>query len=609
MFVRTKTSPNSPRKTVQIVESKRVDGKIRQRIVQHVGVAANEEELHILMNLGKQLVEELEKAKEENSSQLKLFNDEDLLNDGKEIEQKKEQNNPGNSFEQELSEDCNISIVRMLNEGTVIDGPMEVVEVLFSQLGLNRIFVDATRYYGKITLLKQALAATLATPSSKRGMVRWLSEQCSSDVSLDRLYRFMDALAKKETRVKEVIRNLTEKLIPEAPSLMLFDVTTLYFESFTEDELRQCGYSISRRAKSVSDLSRSLSFPIKDNKFKETQIVLAMATDTEGLPIWYEIFPGKTSEGATLDSFAAAWRKKEYPGSKGVVVADRAMGMVSNVELMREKGLDYVFGAKLKSMKSDLKREILKLEAYSELQNGVKYRILKHEDGSSILVTWEEKRAKKDKFDREKLLARAEKKLNKSGIVRGKNLIANRGSARYFQEVGDSKFVIDEAKVNAEAEWDGLHGLKTSLSLETPEEVEKVLAHYASLWRIEESFRINKHNLKIRPVYHWTEQRIRGHIALSYLAFACMRILERRVELQQKERASPEELRNAMLSVTSTIMRDKRSDKLYRFPKRLGSLASKLYRSLGIKHSTSVKEITSMEKYRNRTRYSKERTE
>ena len=63
-----------------------IDGKIRQRIVQHVGVAANEEELHILINLGKQLVEELEKTKEENSSQLKLFNDEDLVDEDRVIE-------------------------------------------------------------------------------------------------------------------------------------------------------------------------------------------------------------------------------------------------------------------------------------------------------------------------------------------------------------------------------------------------------------------------------------------------------------------------------------------------------------------------------------------
>ena len=584
MFVRTKSSPNSPRKTVQIVESKRVGNKIKQRIVQHVGVAADEKELILLTRLGNQLIEELQKTREELSPQLRLFNDDDLMEQN-ETQEKTPQ--PDNSaFEQELSDDCNVNISAMINEETVIDGPLEVVEQLFSQMGLNRVFTNTARDSGKITLLKQALAAMLAAPSSKRGMARWLGEQCATQVSLDRLYRFMDVLAQRELHVKKVVRDLTEKLIPELPTLMLFDVTTLYFESFTEDALRQCGYS-------------------KDNKFKETQIVLALATNTEGLPIWYEIFPGKTSEGATLSSFADVWRRKEYPGSAGVVVADRAMGMAANVASMKAAGLDYVFGAKLKSMKGESKREILKLGDYSELREGLKYKVLKQDDGSSILVTWEAKRARKDQRDREALVVRAEKKLNASGGVRGKNLIGNRGSARYFKEEGASRFVLDEAKIRQESEWDGLHGVKTSLSLETPEEVERVLTHYASLWRIEESFRIKKHDLRIRPIYHWTESRIRGHIALSYLAFACMRHLERRVELQQKERMSAEKLREAMLSVTSTLMRDRMTGKLYRFPKRLGSAASKLYRSLGLSRGTSVKELLSLEKYRNRRTYPK----
>lgn len=585
MFVRMKTSPNSTRKTVQIVESYRVGEKVRQRIVQHVGVASNDEELQALINLGNQLASELDKANKQNPLQTTLFDDDTI----QEYTEKKH-TKTSNAFEREVAPDCNVSIATMQNEETVIDGPLEVTEALFSQLGLGRIFTGSPGCQSKTTLLKHALSAALASPSSKRGMARFLSEQCASDVSLDKLYRFMDTLAQKEVMVKEVVRSLSESLIPETPSLMLFDVTTLYFESFAEDELRQCGYS-------------------KDNKFKKTQIVLALATNTDGLPIWYEIFPGKTCEGGTLSSFSEAWRRKEYPNSKGVVVADRAIGMTSNVELMKEAGLDYVFGAKLKSMKSDIKQEILKLDEYHELENGVKYKVMKHEDGSSLLITWEAKRAKKDKSDREKLLIRAGKQLSKSGSARGKNLIGNRGTARYFKEDGNSKFIIDEAKINYDAKWDGIHGLKTSLSLKTRDEIEKVLAHYASLWRIEESFRINKHNLKIRPIYHWTESRIRGHIALSYLAFACMRILERSVELQQKERMSPQKLQAAMLSVTSTLMRDRTTGKLYRFPKRLGSQAAKVYRSLGIKYSTAAKEITSIMRYRSRTKYLAEETE
>ena len=550
--------------------------RVSQRIVQHIGVAFDEKELAELVRIGEQFIIEFEEKIKAADGQTTLFSEEDIPSE-------KTGEAP---YETELSEDSAVKAVHLLNEETVIEGPMEVVERLFNHMGLARIFSNASRDYGKRTLLKQVLGGMLCAPSSKRAMAEWLSDSCGSAVKLDRLYRLVEAMGEREERVKHVVRGESEGLFTETPTLMLFDVTTLYFESFKEDALRQCGYS-------------------KDNKYKETQVVLALAATPQGLPLWYELFPGKTSEGATLDSFVKTWRKEEYPESSGVVVADRAMGAARNMEHLKEQGLDYVLGAKLKSMNHTLKSDILARQDYTELEYGahtVLYKIIRLED-SNLLVTWDEKRAKKDRSDREKLVVRAKKKLNTAGRAGAKQLTGNRGTMRYLRETGKSVYVLDEEKIAAESRWDGLHGLKTSLPLETEEEIRAALSHYASLWRIEESFRIKKHELKIRPIYHWTEKRIRGHIALSYLVFACLRQLELRVELQQKERMSPEKLRKTILGITSTIMRDKTTGKSYRFPKQLSGAAKKIYRSLGIKHSTSVKEILSKEKYRNRIRY------
>jgi transposase len=162
-------------------------------------------------------------------------------------------------------------------------------------------------------------------------------------------------------------------------------------------------------------------------------------------------------------------------------------------------------------------------------------------------------------------------------------------------------YVLDEEKIELDAKWDGLHGVETDLPLGSESEIREALSHYHSLWRIEESFRIHKSHLKIRPVYHYTKERISAHIALCYMTFACLRQLEKRICLQQKEHMSPEAIRASILDVRSTLLRDKKTGKLYRFPKRLNSGASKLYKSLGLKRDTTPREITSLPAYRRRT--------
>lgn len=140
----------------------------------------------------------------------------------------------------------------------------------------------------------------------------------------------------------------------------------------------------------------------------------------------------------------------------------------------------------------------------------------------------------------------------------------------------------------------------TNLKADRTEDVERLLDHYASLWRIEESFRLKKHDLSIRPVYHWTKRRIEAHIAMNYMAFALLRHLQYRVQLRQNVRLSAAEIRNALLDVQSTLMKDAERGKIYRFPKSMGETAKKIYRALGIRRSDENTEVLSMRKYRNR---------
>jgi transposase len=576
MFIRTKKSPNSPRQTVQIVESVRSGKSVKQRILQYIGVASDDEELAKLKQLARQVVENLKKERREKCPQQNLFNE-------------PEQPEESQPYERAVDDEAIAKISDLENESTVIEGPMEVAEKIFSYMGYESIFGNAAREAGHRTLLKRLLAGVLARPSSKLSMSEWFAESCAIDVSEDRIYRFLDGLHKREDRVKEVVRYNSEGLLLSPPTLMLFDVTTIYNESIREDDLRKFGYS-------------------KDNKVNETQTVLALATTPEGLPLWYELFPGNTYEGETFHKFVDTWRREEYPGSKGVVAADSAMFQARGIASLREKNLHYVISARLKNLSRKMKEKILNSELYSELPDGegsVRYMVLSHGD-SNLVVTYSPRRAARDAKKRERLLAGLKKKLNQSGEIKSSSVKSNKGRSRYLK-ASDGKeasgYVLDEEKIANDAKWDGLHGVVTDLPVSGVNDIKSVLSHYRSLWRIEESFRISKSGLKIRPIYHHKEERIRAHIALIYMAFACIRHLQTRLKLTQHIDMSVEEIRKALIGVTSSLIRDKSNGVLYRFPKRISPQASRIYKSLGLKRTTRPTQITSMTQYRARRKY------
>lgn len=94
-----------------------------------------------------------------------------------------------------------------------------------------------------------------------------------------------------------------------------------------------------------------------------------------------------------------------------------------------------------------------------------------------------------------------------------------RSQSSISREMHMHAVTINEEAIEKSAQWDGLHGVITNT---TKESVEDILAHYQGLWQIEESFRIQKHDLKVRPIYHWNESRIRAHLAIAiYVILLC----------------------------------------------------------------------------------------
>lgn len=182
----------------------------------------------------------------------------------------------------------------------VVEGFHDVFGSLFNSLGFNSILPKK-----KSEVLKELVLARIAKPVSKRASQEILTADFGVDIHLDRIYRMMDSLIERQDEFQKRIYLSTQSLCFEKIDMTFFDVTTLYFESTEEDELRRFGYS-------------------KDQKFHSVQVVMALATTQDGLPIGYQSFPGNTAEVSTLLKCLESW-KQNLPIGDVTVVADRAI--------------------------------------------------------------------------------------------------------------------------------------------------------------------------------------------------------------------------------------------------------------------------------------------
>jgi len=585
MFVRTKTTANSPRKSVQVVESYRVGDKIKQKIVRYLGIALNDREEAELRRMGEVYIKEYEE-----SLQPTLFSLEAASDDSSSTVTVIEQ------AEQALPDEHLVNLPDCRNKEIISEGYADIFKRLFEECGLSKIFGTSKTGLSKTNTLLATVIGRIARPSSKLSTSAWVKANLGKTISEDRIYRLMDKLYDKIEKIQQVVAAKTLGLFDNKINVMLYDVTTLYFESFTEDDLRKSGFS-------------------KDNKFKETQIVLGLATTVEGLPLWYDVFDGKTCEGKTFLDSLEKFSKLAKP-SEIVVIADRGMYSKINISDLEARGYKYVIGAKLKNMSVSQKEAILKIDSYAAINPSLKTRIFEEfgrstqaeKTGQTLVVALSEKRARKDASDRQRLVDRAQKLLDKTGKVNANKLFTNAGTKKYLMKVGKSavEYKINQDKIDKEASWDGLFGVITNIqniensanegnNTSGPIAVTQILDYYKSLWRIEESFRISKHDLEFRPIFHYKEKRIRSHIAICYMSYALIRRLEYKIKKQQQGAVfSVTQIREALQGVYSTIIHDTKTGKYYKLPKDISPTAKKIYTTMGIKRELVPTQVISL---------------
>jgi hypothetical protein len=427
-------------------------------------------------------------------------------------------------------------------------GPVLVFTRLWEQIGLPAVLAEALsdRKFGfavERAIFLTVLHRLMGTGGrSDRAAEKWREDYLIpgvEELELQHLYRAMAWLGEELDSCQQAgatpfAPRCTKDQIEEALfarrrdlftglSLAFFDTTSLYFEGEGGESLGQWGHS-------------------KDHRPDLKQMVVGMVLSGEGRPICCEMWPGNTTDVKTLLPVVKRLRQR-FGIEQVCVVSDRGMISDATIATLEDEfpGLKYILGARLRS-DHEVRDRVLGWPGRYRAVHGprkqskdpsplkVKDVRFTAEDGRDrrFVVCHNLEQAEKDRHDREAIVAALEDQLHHGA----KSLVGNKGYRKYLQVEGESIFGIDREKVQAEARFDGKWVLRSNWNQASAEEL---ALRYKDLWTVEATFRAAKTTLETRPIYHKCNATIRGHVFCSFLALVLMKELEDRLSAKGLE--------------------------------------------------------------------------
>lgn len=390
---------------------------------------------------------------------------------------------------------------------TYILGPLLVLERLFETSGIGAVLNKIAGRHPKLGFdLRQAVftmaAARFVRPGSKlkifeKEQRRLYPGMTGGDLELHQLYRTLDILYGHKDEIEHDLFWHDRDLLSQPVDVVLYDLTTLRFESTREDlgRLARFGYS-------------------KEMRSDCTQAILGLMVTPEGIPLGFEVYPGNTFEGKTVDDIAKKMRDK-FKVRRFIFVADRGLFAARNLDVLREDKGEFIVGMKLGVFR-DKHDVYYDHQALTWLNDGLAYHETEH-NGDRVIVTWSRARAERDRQSREDILAKVRKKLSGNGAALQK-LVTHSSYRKYVREETKAKLVLNEDAIAGEAKRDGFFGIVTNIrDLKAGD----IVANYKTLWEVEDAFGELKGTLKARPVFHWSDKRIVGHLTLCFMAYLC----------------------------------------------------------------------------------------
>lgn len=416
--------------------------------------------------------------------------------------------------------------------------------------------------YSLIDVLMLMIIERVNEPSSKRSNFFNQAEYLGikTEIKLEYLYRSLNLLDSHSDLIQKQIYQKGRDLFNLELDVVFYDVTTLYFESNREriDSLPQKGYG-------------------KDGKVGDTQIVFSILIDKHQQPVGYQIHPGNKYEGHTLSEALERLREK-YQIDKVIVVADRGMLSKNNLDQITSKGYEYIVGERLKKLPQLIRDYLIDHSNYQPFDTqptddnpGMQYCQIEYND-RTIIATYSEKRARKDQYERAEKIEKAKQ------LLKNPSRLNSKMTRHYLKRSDKAKnhYQLDEDKIEKDKKYDGILAISTSSKLGP----QQILDQYKQLFKIEKTFRTFKHHLELRPIFHWTDSRIRGHICMAYITYTLLNSLQ--LNLAQSDIKSTEnQLRNTIGKMQLSLVKVNDTDLYMRSAHQ--SLANQILKTLKIK--------------------------
>ena len=412
---------------------------------------------------------------------------------------------------------------------------------LWNQLGLDgfwRTRLPASREGTSwLKVLHTLVSYRLIDPGSEWRLHRhWFDQSAMADLLVadfalaekNTLYRCLDKLVVHKDELFKFLVNRWGELFGAKFDVLLYDLTSTYFETDTErspEDLRQYGYS-------------------RDKRGDCRQVVIALIVTPEGFPLSYEVLAGNTADSTTLSAFLDRIEQR-YGKANRIWVMDRGVPTEDSLAKMRQMGASYLVGTP--------KGRLTKLEAsfltqpWQRVRDGVDVKRLANDDDTYVLAQ-SGARIEKERAMRRRRLRRFVSRLQ---ALQGQSLTRDQllmklGAAK--QEAGraanlvkitvpgaDSKttvasaltFTLDRAKLRKVRRREGRYLLRTNLGDRDPDQL---WTFYIQLTEVEQAFKELKNDLAVRPIYHRTEARIEAHIFVAFLAYCLQVTLKARLK-------------------------------------------------------------------------------
>jgi len=386
-------------------------------------------------------------------------------------------------------------------------GPALVSRRLWEDLSIGpqlRTFLDSTEITSPLEEAAFAMVLNrLCDPQSKLGVSEWINTVHRAEfreLKLQHFYKALDFLAEHkenlEVKLFERIRNLFNMDL----DLVFWDTTSTYFEGSGPEEMAKYGFS-------------------KDKRPDRLQIVIGVLMTKEGIPVAHQIFPGNTNDTKTFKSIVDDLRQR-FSINRLIMIGDRGMVSQKILKELRDCGMEYIVGLRMRRLAGI--DDMLSWNArYLKVKDNLKAKEVRIDNWDRFILCLNPEAKERDRLARKNMVAKLEQKLLKGGA---KSLVGNRGYRRYLNVNGKAASINWEALKRKER-FDGKYLLLTNSDLPT----EQVALAYKDLWKVERAFRELKSGLDLRPIYHWTDSRVRGHVMVCYLALVLESSLQKKL--------------------------------------------------------------------------------